>query len=333
MSGKLFHGGGIAEAAAHYGRPVSEWLDLSTGINPSPPDLPALAPDLWHRLPDKDLMEEARRAAARYYGSGDLLPIAAAGTQPLIRLLAGMADKRRRVAILSPTYGEYSAVFGRAGFGVDAVADFSEIGEAHGVVIIVNPNNPDGKMYTRADLLALALQLSGSGAMLIVDEAFGDLMPGLSLTADVADNPHLVVLRSFGKFFGFAGLRLSFAIAGRDMAAGLEEGLGPWPVSGPALSIATALFATDTQAIRTRIEGQHAALAQVLGSVGFVIAGGTSLYALIDLQNAAGLHDHLCRQAILTRKFDYDACWLRIGLCSSKAGLDRLKNALQEWFL
>lgn len=333
MSGTIFHGGGVVDAAAHYGRPVSEWLDLSTGINPCPPDLPALAPDLWHRLPDKDLMLDARRAAARYYGSGDLLPIAAAGTQPLIRLLAGMADKSRRVAILSPTYGEYSAVFSRAGFAVDTVTSLADIGEAHGVVIVVNPNNPDGRCFSRADLLALALQLSRVGTMLIVDEAFGDLTPGLSLAGQVAHNPHLVVLRSFGKFFGYAGLRLSFAIAGNDTAAALEEGLGPWPVSGPALSIATALFAADAHAIRAKIEGQHAALAHVLASVGLEIVGGTGLYVLIALENAAQLHDHLCRHAILTRKFDYDSRWLRIGLCKSTGELERLTDALQEWLI
>jgi cobalamin biosynthesis protein CobC len=330
MSG-VFHGGGVAEAAAFYGRPMADWLDLSTGINPCPPPLPDLPPPLWQRLPDKDISDAARLAAAKYYGSGGVLPIAAAGTQPLIRLLAGFADQSKRVAILAPTYGEYRAVFERAGFPVDEIADFGALSEAHGTVIVVNPNNPDGRVYSRGDLRALSLQLADREAMLIVDEAFGDLVPEISLVADVAHNPHLVVLRSFGKFFGLAGLRLSFAIAGKAYASALEEGLGPWPVSGPAHSIATSLMSGDTATMRDSIATRHAALCNVLARNGLKISGGTGLFALISVPNAADLHTHLCRNAILTRKFSYRDDWLRVGLCADDGELQRLSTALQSW--
>jgi cobalamin biosynthesis protein CobC len=330
MSG-VFHGGGVAEAAAFYGRSADEWLDLSTGINPCPPPIPELQPSLWQRLPDKDVSIAARLAAAKYYGSGGILPIAAAGTQPLIRLLAGLAERAKRVAILAPTYGEYRAVFERAGFAVDDIADFDALSEAHGTVIVVNPNNPDGRTYSHGDLRALSLQMAAREAMLIVDEAFGDLVPDVSLAADVAHNPHLVVLRSFGKFFGLAGLRLSFAIAGKAYASALEEGLGPWPVSGPALSIATNLMSGDMATIRDGIATRHAALCNVLSKNGLKIVGGTDLFVLVSVPNAADFHAHLCRHAILTRKFSYRDDWLRIGLCADDGELQRLSAALQDW--
>ncbi len=326
----VFHGGGVSAAAQAYGIAVADWLDLSTGINPVPPALPAFDPQLFHRLPDADLLGEARRAAARFYRSGDVLPIAAAGTHPLIRLLAAKTQKGR-VAILSPTYGEYRAVFSATGHAVDEIATLSEVAAEHGVVIVVNPNNPDGRRYSRADLLALSLDLAERGAMLIVDEAFGELHPETSLAGLVAHHPHLVVLKSFGKFFGFAGVRLSFAIAGEDHAATIEAGLGPWAVSGPALALAKHCFALDAEAIRREIWQQARRLETVLSVAGLRIVANAGLFLLVEAPDPAALHAHLCRHAILTRIFDYRTNWMRIGLPADQAGLDRLQSALKAW--
>lgn len=330
MTSGVFHGGGIAEAAKHYGRPAEAWLDLSTGINPVSVALPEIAPGLWHRLPDSDLTTAAREAAARYYESGSVLPVASAGTQPLIRIAAGIVDKTRRVAILSPTYGEYRAVFASAGFAVDEIGDLSEVHRDHGVVVVVNPNNPDGRVYSRADLLALALQLSRQGAMLIVDEAFADLTPAISLASEVQHNPHLLVLRSVGKFFGLAGMRLSFAVAGSLYQEALEAEIGPWPVSGPALEIARHIFAGDHAEIRSQIHAANAAMRGVLQSVSLNVAGDGGLFLLVRDDDARGLHAHLCRHGILTRAFDYRADWLRFGLCADEEALERLSYALRE---
>ena len=105
MTGAIVHGGGITAAAAAYGGRPQDWLDLSTGINPNPVAIPPTAIDVWHRLPDQHLVLAARKAAAAYYRSRDVLPLAVPGTQSAIQLLARLADRKRRVAILSPTYG------------------------------------------------------------------------------------------------------------------------------------------------------------------------------------------------------------------------------------
>lgn len=327
---KVFHGGGVAAAARAYGIAAQDWLDLSTGINPVPPALPAFDPQLFHRLPDADLLHEARRAAARFYGSGDVLPIAAAGTQPLIRMLAATASKGR-VAILSPTYGEYRAVFSAAGHVVDEVAGLSDVTAGHGVVVVVNPNNPDGRLYSRADLLALSLDLADRGATLIVDEAFGEMHPEAGLAGVAAHHPHLVVLKSFGKFFGFAGVRLSFAIAGEDHASELEAGLGPWPVSGPALALARSCFDLDAEVIRRDIQALAMRLQTMLSDAGLRVVANAGLFLLIDTPEASALHQHLCRHAILTRIFDYRVNWMRVGLPAGPAGFDRLRDALAAW--
>ncbi|MET3612333.1 cobalamin biosynthetic protein CobC [Rhizobium aquaticum] len=326
----VFHGGGVAASVRAYGIASENWLDLSTGINPVPPALPSFDLQLFHRLPDADLFDDVRRAAARFYGSGDVLPIAAAGTQPLIRILAAKVEKGR-VAILSPTYGEYRAVFSAAGLVVDEVSRLSEVTAEHRAVVVVNPNNPDGRRYSRADLLALSLDLSERGALLIIDEAFGEMHPEASLAGVVAHHPHLVVLKSFGKFFGFAGARLSFAIAGEEHAATLEAGLGPWPVSGPALALARYCFDLDADALRRQIFERAGQLEAVLRGAGLRVAANAGLFLLVEDARAEALHAHLCRHAILTRIFDYRRDWMRLGLPADGAGLARLQTALQNW--
>lgn len=329
MSG-VFHGGGIAAAGRAFGIAREDWLDLSTGINPAPPVLPSFDPALFHRLPDADLLEDARRAASRFYGCGDILAIAAAGTQPLIRQLSVLAG-RGRVAILSPTYGEYRAVFSAAGHPVDEIASLAEVTGEHSAVIVVNPNNPDGRLYSRADLFALSLDLAERGAMLIVDEAFGEMHPEVSVAGAAAHHPHLVVLKSFGKFFGFAGVRLSFAIAGERYAGALEAGLGPWPVSGPALALALHCFALDPAEIRSGIRARAAALEAVVEAAGLEVLANAGLFLLIETPVAAELFDHLARKGILTRIFEYRPRWMRMGLPGDEAGLERLARALNDW--
>ncbi|MCD2173324.1 threonine-phosphate decarboxylase CobD [Rhizobium sp. C4] len=329
MSG-VFHGGGVSAAARAFGIAPENWLDLSTGINPVPPALPAFDPQLFHRLPDADLHDDVRRAAGRFYGSGEVLPIAAAGTQPLIRLLASNLGKGR-VAILSPTYGEYRAVFSAAGHHVDEIATLAAVTADHQAVVVVNPNNPDGRLYSRADLLALSLDLAERGATLVVDEAFGEMHPEASLAGVVAHHPHLVVLKSFGKFFGFAGARLSFAIAGDRHAGPLEAGLGPWPVSGPALALARHCFGLDAQEIRREIWQRAAGLEIVIAGAGLRVRANAGLFLLIETPDAASLFDHLGHHGILTRIFDYGSDWMRIGLPADQGELDRLALALQDW--
>ncbi|MGV8936879.1 MAG: threonine-phosphate decarboxylase CobD [Allorhizobium sp.] len=327
----IAHGGGITAAAALYGGDPSSWLDLSTGINPNPVEMPASSAAVWHRLPDRSLDDAARLAARKYYGALDSLPLAAPGTQSVIQRLPGLADPDRSIAILGPTYGEYGRVFSRAGFSVDVIAEISAIRPGHGLVVVVNPNNPDGRIFSATALQALAQSLAVQNSVLVVDEAFADFDPRESLAGAVRDHANLVVLRSFGKFFGLAGLRLGFAIAAGPILDQLAEELGPWAVSGPALSIAATLMGGDIAPIRDAIATRKAALDRALSVGGLSVVGGTALFCLVDDDRAGELHSHLCRAQILTRKFDYAPRWLRFGLSPDDDGDARLEAALLQW--
>ncbi|MBX5085609.1 threonine-phosphate decarboxylase [Rhizobium lentis] len=331
MSAPIVHGGGITAAAAAFGGRPEDWLDLSTGINPCPVTLPEIPAWAWHRLPDRHLVDAARLAARDHYGSGTILPLPVPGTQSAIQLLPRLAVSGRRIAVVAPTYGEYARAFASAGFAVDAVGDIAAIGAEHCLAVVVNPNNPDGRTWPAEALVALHDSMKAVGGLLVVDEAFGGTDPALSLAARAHALSNLVVFRSFGKFFGLAGLRLGFVIAGDDILGRLEEWLGPWAVSGPALSLAASLLRSDLSAVRRHIDERNAGLQAVLTGVGLGSIGGTALFTLVADARASDIYTHLCRHHILVRKFDYAPDWLRFGLTPGRAADRRLGEALQRF--
>ncbi|QPB21688.1 threonine-phosphate decarboxylase CobD [Rhizobium sp. 007] len=331
MSVAILHGGGISAAAAAFGGRPQDWLDLSTGINPCPAALPDIPAESWHRLPDKYLVQSAVAAASDYYRSGDLLPLPVPGTQSVIQLLPRLVEPGRRIAIVSPTYGEYDKAFRSAGFIVDAVDGIGAVDDRHALAVVVNPNNPDGQSYKPDELAALHDRLKGQGGCLVVDEAFGDAEPNLSLVPLASRFSNLVIFRSFGKFFGLAGLRLGFVVTASDIRARFEDWLGPWAVSGPALSIAASLLRSDTAPIIRKIAERQDALEGVLKGAGLEMTGGTRLFSLVEDSRAGRIHTHLCRHHILVRKFDYAPEWLRFGLPPDFAADNRLVVALESF--
>ena len=331
MSAPILHGGGVTRAQARYGGRLEDWLDLSTGINPNPVALPEIPAEAWHRLPDQHRVEAARTAAALYYGAGACRPLPVPGTQSVIQLLPRFADPQRPVAVLTPTYGEYQRTLALAGLTVEPVADLADITPAHGLAVVVNPNNPTGRRYSRAELVALAERMAATHGLLLVDEAFADGDPSESLAGEVDGHANLLLFRSFGKFFGLAGLRLGFVLAAPEILARFETLLGPWSVSGPALVVAERLMRSDLSALRAGIAERHAGLMAVLSAAGLTVAGGRDLFALVEHERAFALYEHLARHHILVRPFDYAPRWLRIGLAPDGAGDARLATALSAF--
>jgi len=318
------HGGDLKSAEARWGRPQAGWLDLSTGINPWAYPVAELPADAWHRLPGAAEEEALRQAAARRFGAAHVL--AAPGTSALIQALP-RTRRPGKVAVVAPTYGEHARAWAACGHQVVQVASVADADAA--VIVVVNPNNPDGRVVEPAILLALADTQAAKGGLLVVDEAFGDMTPGLSVAPSL--RPGLVVLRSFGKFYGLAGLRLGFALAKPDLLSPLAAQLGPWPVSGPALAVGAAALADDAwaDAMTVRLSAWSGRLDAVLEGGGLRVAGGTSLFRLAVHERAREVYDRLGRAGILVRAFDYRPTWLRFGLPADEAGLERLAQALK----
>jgi cobalamin biosynthetic protein CobC len=157
-----------------------------------------------------------------------------------------------------------------------------------------------------------------------------DVGPSGESLAEGLSGGNVVVLRSFGKFFGLAGARLGFALAAPKIAARLLAMLGPWAVSGPALAIGAKALA-DAAWIRkaqTRLEGSAKKLDGILTKSGLDIVGGTNLFRLGRTAAASEMFDHLGRAGILVRRFPERADWLRFGLPANAPAWRRLQIAL-----
>ena len=327
----LRHGGDLDAATALYGSPADGWLDLSTGVSPFAYPFAALAPDVWNRLPSAKRLEDLRNAARRAYDIGQRGRIApAAGAQALIGILPHIGGGRARVAVVSPTYAEHEPAWSRIGHGVTAVTGLPEPRDFD-VVVLANPNNPDGRLFARSDLMALADDLGAAEGVLVVDESFVDAIPHRSLAGE-AGHRAIVILRSFGKFFGLAGLRLGFALGPARIVRRIEELLGPWPVSGPALEIGVAAL-SDTTWIddqRLKLASTTRRLDQLVKAHGLDLIGGTPLFRLVECEDAGRLHHDLAHHGIWTRPFDEYPRWLRFGVPGSDAAFQRLGEALSN---
>jgi cobalamin biosynthetic protein CobC len=325
------HGGDLGEAASRFGGSDSAWLDLSTGINPHPWPVPAeLREQGWTRLPSGADLARLIAAARAAYGVPPKAMIAAApGTQTIIQWLPCLAPKRH-VAIVGPTYTEHETVWRGHGFAVEPVRSVAEAGDGARHVVVVNPNNPDGRIVSRAELLAVAANCRRHGTWLVVDESFADVEPGCSIVPDCGELP-ILVLRSFGKFYGLAGLRLGFAIAAPSIAEKIARALGLWPVSGPAIAVGTAALADTDWAERTRrqLAVEARAIDDELEGAGLKVVGGTSLFRLVEHPQAGRLHEALASRRIWTRRFLWSSTLLRIGLPPDEAAGQRLAQALR----
>lgn len=318
----IAHGGGLIAARARFPMATAPWIDLSTGINPLPYPVPALQPEAYHRLPEPEEVQRLEASAARAYGVADPgMVVAVPGTQILISLLPHLV-RPSRVAILGPTYAEHAAAWAAAGSAVSVVADLAALDGAPAAVLC-NPNNPDGRRSPGAELAALARRVG----ILIVDEAFADLEErSLSLAPILPSNA--IVLRSFGKTYGLAGLRLGFAVAARPMARSIRSALGPWAVSGAAVAFGTAALADAAwlDATRARLQADVGRLDALLTQGGLRVAGGTLLFRLARHARAAAVFDRLGQSGILIRRFDGEPDWLRFGVPGG--GWNRLAAAL-----
>jgi cobalamin biosynthetic protein CobC len=320
----IWHGGDLATARALFPEAPQPWVDLSTGINPIPYPLPALPLSLWTRLPgadDETALIAAARKAYRVPAHADI--VAAPGTQILIELLPCLAPAGP-VAVLGPTYAEHGHAWRKAGY---AVTETAAPAEAAATIVVVNPNNPDGCVLSQAELTSLSAHCVARGGLLVVDEAFADFTPEDSIVPDLPDGT--IVLRSFGKTYGLAGLRLGFAIGAPDPVAKLKAALGPWSVAGPALHVgARALSDAGWLAETGLVRGRDATRLDALLAPHGRIVGGTTLFRLLETSQASALFARLGRHGIYVRRFQNAPDRLRFGLPGDEAGWSRLRTAL-----
>lgn len=276
-----------------------------------------LPPDAWTALPDRTATHRLIETARRFWQvPAEATIIAAPGASALIARMPWLADGGR-AHIPGPTYNEHARAFRAAGWQV------TEDDRDAPVHVLVHPNNPDGRLWPDP----------GHAALTVIDESFGEVTQGHSHVARTV-RPGVVVLKSFGKFWGLAGLRLGFAIAhpatlspsGRP---GLAHMLGPWPVSGAALAVGARALGDDAwaHATRARLAADALRLDALMTARGAKVAGGTALFRLYQVEDASIWQDRLARARIWSRLFLYRSDWLRLGL-PHPAAWPRLEEAI-----
>lgn len=318
------HGGDIDRAMARHGS--GNWLDLSTGINRAPWPVPPFSPRSLTALPTRGEIAALEAAARRAYAT-DAEAVALAGAQAAIQLVPRLLPPGR-ARVVAPTYNEHAAALRAQGWTVEEVSDAPALAGAD-LAIVVNPNNPDGRCWTPEALLALAPKVG----LLVVDESFGDATPALSVAPHLARaGGQVLVQRSFGKFYGLAGLRLGFALAAPALAARLRDLAGPWAVGGPAIEAGLAALA-DTgwqQATIARLGEDAARLDALAERAGWTLIGGTALFRTYETGNAAAAQEQLARGHVWSRIFPYSRGWIRLGLPGDAGEWGQVAEAFGE---
>lgn len=325
MTGWTYHGGKLDAARRAFGDGPALWIDLSTGINPDSWPVDKAPAFDWRSLPGDVQLTALEQKAADYFGVDPAHLCALPGSEAGLRLLGELLPGNLLHG--AACYRTHRAICPDSRAFVPGEDD-----PAGKILLLANPNNPDGRLLDRMMLDGLLQRQTDSGGWLVLDEAYADCVPDVSMAHRVDDGQRLILFRSFGKFFGLAGLRLGFVIGPRTIVARFRERLGSWPLSTAALVIGAAAYADRDwiDAMRVRLTGQASALDGVLRGHGLDPQGACPLFRLIETTDAMALFERLARQAILTRPFEEDRRWLRIGLPQGAADLARLDRALAD---
>lgn len=317
------HGGRLRRSAIASNTPIEDWVDLSTGIAPFHWPVPEIPASCWNHLPEEE--DDLLQAASSYYGVSNLLAVD--GSQCAIQSLPRLR-RRSRVAVLSPTYAEHAHAWRHHRVDQINMETLNNNLNHFDVVVVVNPNNPTADYLSSEILLDWHENLSSRGGWLVVDEAFIDPDPDQSVIQET-NRPGLIVLRSFGKFFGCPGARLGFISAHADILKEMQEIIGPWPVCGATRWIGQLALKDKPWQEKTK-ESLHQAsaeLATLLKKHGLKTTAGTALFQWVQTEKASQIYQHFLKKQILLRLFDRPK-GLRFGLPDNQEAWQRLDDAL-----
>ncbi len=323
----IYHGGDLDSVSAKYGGSISDWMDLSTGINANPYPVPKIPMHLWTSLPGGAQEIALLEAAKEYYELPSSYEITSApGTQSILQLLPRLVPSNQTVAIQSPTYAEHGNCWRACGH--DVRESFSPPNSPADIAVLVNPNNPTCAVISPEKITKWHSEWVKEDGLLIIDEAFMDVTPHLS-AAKSEPPKNTLILKSFGKFFGLAGVRLGFATGDPTITRQLSEALGPWALSGIAAEIGICAFQDHKwqEDTRLQLKTMSEQLSDLIANTPGRVVGNAGLFVLAEFENAGTVYEQLCHHHILTRPFEYNDKWLRFGLPKNEEALTRLSDA------
>ena len=212
---------------------------------------------------------EVIQAYAQYAGVTPEQVLVSRGSDEAIELLVRTFCEPGEEEILfcPPTYGMYSISAETCGVGMrtipplanfqpDVPAIVAELGKGKKIKVLFfcSPNNPTGTVIEKSSLLAI-LDATAGKSIVVVDEAYIEFCPELSMVALLAQYPNLVVTRTLSKGFALAGLRCGFTLANPEVIGLLLKVIAPYPIPEPVAQIAAqALSQSGLQKMRQRVE-------------------------------------------------------------------------------
>lgn len=318
------HGGDLARAVQHYGGRTDQWLDLSTGIAPyswpAEKYLSQAPASCWQDLPAEPLQRACRDAVAQYYGARLMSltagnTVLAAGSQAIIQQLPFFFASdvfakpltELHIWCLAGSYGEHEYRWQQAGARLQhkTAAQLREALTSNqrlpDILLLVNPDNPSGLCWSTAEMIAWQRRLAAQQSWLIIDAAFIDALAKAGTETPLTVTANTLMLTSIGKFFGLAGLRLGAALLDERLAEALASRLGPWPVSGLSLWLATRALQDRhwQQQQHQRLEGISQQLLEACA--GLPLIGSTRLFMTFEHPEVAVWQQQLAQQKIWTR--------------------------------
>jgi threonine-phosphate decarboxylase len=334
------HGGQLRQIAARFGIPVADLLDFSANVNPDGPPASAVIalqqtidePAILMNYPDLEEMA-LRESLARYAGIRPENVAVANGFVPLLDAALRMLPIRTCLVPV-PAFVEYRRTLERSrveliphyltaesDFRLDLARLFDRSCDA---ILLANPQNPSGVLSSRDSLLRIVEWAAELKVHVLLDEAFIDFCPEASL-ANVADRfPNLIVFRSVTKFFGMAGLRVAYAVAGAERSKQIQEMVAPWSITSLA-SLAARVAVQDEAYVQRTIalnDTRRRNLRTLLGQLGIHVYPSAANFLLLRFPSSIDcrqLWERLIREyhVVLRNCSNYeglDHCHLRVAV-------------------
>jgi len=290
-------------------------------------------------------MTELSEAIANRYGVGEENVLVGNGSSELIDLLAkAFVAKGDEVIIADFTFflfGQYVKLMGGKPvliplrdwrYDLEAVA--AAVTPRTKMIFVCNPNNPTGTIVTAAAVEKFLAQMPPD-VIVVLDEAYAEFVtdPAFPQSAGYLGRyPNVVVLRTFSKAYGMAGLRVGYALAGEALINCLKRVVTLFSVN--ALSQAAAVAAlTDQEFVAKSREGNRTEkeyLYRELQSLGFDCVPSETIFILVDLHRSASeVFQALLDRGIYTNIFPPYPQHIRFSV-GSRADNERLVAALRE---